>query len=223
MLISFFIFIANYYHYHYNNIVIENYSHCFGGLFMDYFQHFEQLLAFHSAPTLAGIKTGSLISINKQKLKNFQQIKQKYSKCLKCSNVYMFTVSDSTNYRLLLIYNKDKLRQLLSQKSIQEFLQSYGYKDFTNILACLRYLKIRMLLQKGFPHEIGIFLGYPLADVKGFIKNNGQNFKCCGPWKVYADLAAAEKLFSQYAQCSQRFCKCLANGFSLEDIIGQAV
>ncbi len=190
---------------------------------MENFQHFEQLLAFHCAPTLAGIKVSSLVSINKQKLKDFHQIRQKYSKCLKCNNVYMFTVSESTNYRLLLIYNKDKLKQLLGQEAIQKFLGTYGYSDFSNILDCLRYLKIRMLLQKGFPHEIGIFLGYPLDDVRGFIKNNGQNFKICGPWKVYSDLPAAEELFSKYAKCSQKFCKYLANGFNLEYIMKQAV
>ena len=38
-----------------------------------------------------------------------------------------------------------------------------------------------------FPHEIGIFLGYPLADVAGFIRNKGRNCKCIGTWKVYGD------------------------------------
>ena len=26
-----------------------------------------------------------------------------------------------------------------------------------------------------FPHEMGIFLGYPLGDVKGFIEHHGRN------------------------------------------------
>ncbi|WP_196593580.1 DUF3793 family protein [Pectinatus sottacetonis] len=186
---------------------------------MGSFDQFEHLLAFHCAPTLAGIKAGNLISINKNKLNNFRQIQQKYQKCLKCNDVYMFTVSDSLHYRLILIYHKPILKQLLSKKEIKNFLQTYGYKDFNNVLSCLRYLKVRMLLQKGFPHEIGIFLGYPLPDVQGFIKNNGQNFKFCGQWKVYSDTEAAEKLFSQYTKCCHRFCRYLANGMHLENIM----
>ena len=32
----------------------------------------EKMLAFHGAPTLEGIKSGSLISFNKQRIKNCQ-------------------------------------------------------------------------------------------------------------------------------------------------------
>lgn len=190
---------------------------------MESFKQFEHLLAFHCAPTLAGIKAGNLISINKNKINNFRQIQQKYKKCLSCNDVFMFTVSDSPNYRLLLIYHKANLHKILEDPDNQSFLKSFGYKNFTNILSCLRYLKIRMHLQKGFPHEIGLFLGYPLADVKGFIENNGQHFKCCGQWKVYSDIESAEKLFSQYTKCCNKFCSCLAAGKSLENIIEQAV
>ncbi|MDQ0203288.1 DUF3793 family protein [Pectinatus haikarae] len=190
---------------------------------MESFKKFEHLLAFHCAPTLAGIKSGNLISINKNKINNFRQIQQKYRKCLSCNDVFMFTVSDSQNYRLLMIYHKTNLAKILSEADNQTFLKSYGYKDFSSVISCLRYLKIRMHLQKGFPHEIGLFLGYPLPDVEGFIKNNGQNFKYCGQWKVYSDIESAERLFSQYTKCCTKFCSSLAEGKSLENIIETAV
>ena len=31
-----------------------------------------------------------------------------------------------------------------------------------------------------FPHEVGLFLGYPPEDVKGFIDHRANNFKCAG-------------------------------------------
>lgn len=91
--------------------------------------------------------------------------------------------------------------------------------EFKNLNQCLNYLKTRMSLQKGFPHEIGIFLGYPLEDVKGFIENSGRHFKICGQWKVYSDTKRAEKLFAKYAECSDRFCACLSQGQSIEDLV----
>ena len=39
-----------------------------------------------------------------------------------------------------------------------------------------------------FPHEIGVFLGYPLEDVVGFIRHRGKCFTCCGCWKSYGCL-----------------------------------
>jgi hypothetical protein len=52
-----------------------------------------------------------------------------------------------------------------------------------------------------FPHEIGVFLGYPLQDVKGFIENNGRNSKYTGLWKVYGDKAASIRMFEKYRKC----------------------
>ena len=47
----------------------------------------------------------------------------------------------------------------------------------------LRQLSRRLCCEADFPHEIGVFLGYPLTDVVGFIENQGRNFTCCGCWK----------------------------------------
>ena len=44
----------------------------------------------------------------------------------------------------------------------------------------LRQLSNRLCLEHDFPHEIGIFLGYPLEDVVGFIENQGKNYTCSG-------------------------------------------
>lgn len=42
----------------------------------------ETMLAFHGAPTLEGIKPGSLISFNKQRIKNCHLILKRYKKCV---------------------------------------------------------------------------------------------------------------------------------------------
>jgi hypothetical protein len=46
-----------------------------------------------------------------------------------------------------------------------------------------------------FPHEIGVFLGYPAEDVLGFIINEGRNYVCCRHWKVYHDIERAQEMF----------------------------
>lgn len=58
----------------------------------------------------------------------------------------------------------------LNQSGVKDFLADYGYKS-TDVDCCIKRLKSRLKNSDSFPHEIGIFLGYPLADVKGFIEN----------------------------------------------------
>lgn len=183
------------------------------------YDNVETMLAFHGAPTLEGIKPGSLISFNKQRIKNCQTILKRYKTCLACKGIYFFVLSETENWLLLFIYRQTVLNQVIKDRYIQEFLNDYGYVNFNNLKQCLCYLKTRMTLQKGFPHEIGIFLGYPLEDVKGFIKNNGRHFKLCGQWKVYSDTKRAEALFAQYAECVNRFCTYLSQGQSIENLV----
>ena len=57
------------------------------------------------------------------------------------------------------------------------FLESCGYESGdTDFL--LKQLSGRLCLEQDYPHEIGLFLGYPLADVVGFIENRGWNYTC---------------------------------------------
>ena len=53
-----------------------------------------------------------------------------------------------------------------------------------------------------FPHEIGVFLGYPLQDVIGFIENKGMNSKYTGLWKVYGDRDESMKMFAKFRKCT---------------------
>ncbi len=48
------------------------------------------------------------------------------------------------------------------------------------------------------PHEIGIFLGYPLKDVQDYIKYAGQKYLLNGYWKVYHDPIRALQTFQNY-------------------------
>ena len=54
-----------------------------------------------------------------------------------------------------------------------------------------------------FPHEIGLFLGYPCEDVKGFIENKASSAKCVGCWKVYGDADKAQKQFELFKKCAK--------------------
>ena len=81
--------------------------------------------------------------------------------------------------------------------------------------AALAHLKERLAGQEGFPHEIGLFLDYPLGDVIGFIENAGHNFKCSGCWKVYCNECEAVKLFARYKKCRDVYLRLWHQGRSV--------
>ena len=95
-----------------------------------------------------------------------------------------------------------------------EFLSGYGYTG-CEIRQCLNRLKERLKSSERFPHEIGVFLGYPLGDVIGFIQNEGRNCKCCGMWKVYDNENEAQKLFFKLQKCTNVYVQLFAQGRSI--------
>lgn len=94
---------------------------------------------------------------------------------------------------LILALNQPQSRRLLCQ-------EGYAEPTFENLPALLELLAKRMQ-QGSFPHEIGLFLGYPPEDVDGFIRHGGRRYRLAGPWKVYGSVARAKKLFGAYDAC----------------------
>lgn len=92
-----------------------------------------------------------------------------------------------------------------------------GYAG-TNLDGLLEQLARRLQTQPEFPHEIGVFLGYPLQDVIGFIKNQGQNFTCCGFWKSYGDPAEMQACFACYRRCIQTYMTLFEQGTPIEQL-----
>ena len=45
---------------------------------------------------------------------------------------------------------------------------------------------------------MGIFLGYPLEDVEGFIRYEGKESRYTGYWKVSGDVTQAKQIFQAY-------------------------
>lgn len=182
-------------------------------------RYFEKLLAIHCAPTLAGIKPASLLCCNRKYLHNKQEILAYYQLAFSNKGLSFFILSESPNYFALLVYRKKELTKILSSLTSRQLLMQFGYRENDDTQDVLNHLKTRMTLNKTFPHEIGLFLGYPLTDVIGFIENKGQNFKLSGYWKVYGDVEQARCIFNQYTQCSNEYCRCFDCGKAITDIV----
>lgn len=175
----------------------------------------EEKMVRYAAPTLAGYKVANLMNLPKS-ICNAKDL-QYCRKCLAFSGIDIQVLLERTDCRLIYLYRSSALNKLLKQKEIQDFLRIYGYSDFS-VSAALGRLSNQLSTKENFPHEIGIFLGYPLADVQGFILHQGKNAKLSGCWKVYGNEEEALRTFSLYTDCRNQLCAKFQQGASLTEL-----
>lgn len=172
----------------------------------------EQLLAFHCAPALAGIKPANLLCC---KTDDFSRVRTQFrdlARQLSGTDICIQVLCRCQKRVLILVYRRHKLVAHLDQPDYHTYLKKQGYPVGQGLNTVLQHLARAIQNECGFPHEIGAFLGYPLEDIQGFIRHRGQNYRLCGYWKVYGDPDRAQLLFARYTSCRNGLCRQLARG-----------
>ncbi len=177
----------------------------------------EDYLIFYASPTLACLKTASLFNVKRIPLNKLEAQIDILNKQFKTKGLYLTILKKSNNNALVYLYRKTLLNQDLLRPGVNEFLKAYGY-EYNNADRAIESLKQRFNHDEAFPHEIGIFLGYPLEDVIGYIQNSGKNSKCCGFWKVYGDDKSAEKKFLKLDKCRSIYNRLWKKGCSIHKL-----
>lgn len=174
----------------------------------------EKDLIVHCAPTLAGIKCAGLFNhyyaSPNGAIKELSGISQKLS----AKGVQIEALTWRKEAVLIYLYRPTLVERQLRKPGVRELLQKYDYPS-EGITEYLQQLKKRIRENQCFPHEIGIFLGYPLEDVIGFIENRGKNCKYCGFWKVYCNEEETKKYFTRLEKCNSIYSQIFAAGRSL--------
>ena len=80
----------------------------------------------------------------------------------------------------------------------------------------LDYLAVRY--RKICPHEIGVFLDYPLHDVKAFAGCDRQKCILTGYWKVYAEEKNALRRFREFDYSKYQILCALFDGVSPKQV-----
>lgn len=179
----------------------------------------EYTIVRHCAPTLAGLKTGSLIVVFYEDENQLHRDIKEMNKAHGKKGLSFVLFSAYGGRALVYIYRPKKLASDLDKKESREILSRLGYGKCLEMESCIKRLSCKIRGCKDFPHEVGLFLGFPPEDVKGFIECRGKAFKMCGSWKVYGDTKTAKKLFREYKSCTCRYLDSLASGKSLEELI----
>jgi len=160
----------------------------------------ERYLIEHCSPTLASLKTASLFTVQYEIHSNLLSQLREWNLLLGKKGVSLRLVRFTGKTALIYVYRWHRLERDLQKPGVAEFLAHYGYESLDPDYAVER-LSAQLMAGGEFPHEIGLFLGYPLGDVIGFIENAGQNSKCSGCWKVYCNECEAIKAFARFRKC----------------------
>ena len=178
----------------------------------------ENDIAFHSAPTLLGVKCANLISFDRSEQAMSEYFRE-FADKLSDSGLCAVRLCKCRKRTLVYIYNEKMLAAWLSMPQVHNLLSEYGYTSDMSIEKKLHRLSLRFGCGS-FPHEIGAFLGYPVEDIRGFISNRGRNCLLCGYWKVYENAEKAQQTFKTYDRCREILFDRLKTGLNLFQAVG---
>ncbi|OGO78102.1 MAG: hypothetical protein A2Y23_12170 [Clostridiales bacterium GWB2_37_7] len=161
------------------------------------------------APVLTGAKPAEILSFpNNEKHKaRLASIKT----CIKLNSKLSFNeFSYCTKCTKLLIYNPNILDETLRDKRNIRFLIEQGYPREYSMDAFIKELMFKM--QNGIiPDEIGVFLGYPLKDVMGFIGHASLKLTKVNGWRVYGDPRISDKKYNDFMEAKESIKKMLVH------------
>ncbi len=175
----------------------------------------EAALVAYCSPTLAGLKLASLYRFTPEDASAFAQDLLRWQTWFPKRGLELRILARRERSWLMYLYRPGLLEEALCAPDAAALLRGFGYDTDGGMAALLQQLSARFQALGTTPHEIGIFLGYPLADVVGFIENKGRNYTCSGCWKSYGDPEQARRRFSLYHACTDCYRRRFARGSSV--------
>lgn len=147
-------------------------------------------------PVLIGSKPSEIINIPNHDINRDSKLEDinKYFK--QCKKINFIIIDNNRGLKVLFI-NKYSLEKKLECKKTQNFLKFLGYPSDVCPDSYLDHLVMKLRCDN-FPDEIGIFLGYPLKDVVGFMGYGKNRFYNTKYWRVYGDPVPSEEIYSKF-------------------------
>ncbi len=176
-------------------------------------------MALQCAPVIMDIKISNMLIVDRN---DKEKVKDTF--CETAISFYILYMSDRK--AVFLIYDWDKLVVYLRRKENQRLLRILGYHEYDPVgllMELSRRYQGYMQNIRGFPHELGILLGYPIEDVMGFIVHQGQNPLYTGYWKVYGNLEEKLILFEQYKKAKECVIRLIAQGASIKQLLNPEI
>ena len=128
----------------------------------------EEVLVNHCSPTLAGLKTANMFVCDFASDRELREDMRFWNLRLSERGVRMLSLRYRHSRALIYVYRPSMLETDLKNAQADRLLKEKGYCTDTSDQAIAGLIS-RLTANGEFPHEIGLFLGYPPEDVQGFI------------------------------------------------------
>ena len=126
---------------------------------------------------------------------------------------------------MLLLYADSLSDEFLTRPEVRKIFIQQGYSDFAFQQLLTKFAKryeSYLTGTCGFPHEMGLFLGYPPEDVAGFMDHKGRDCLYTGDWKVYEHPLEKIELFHRFDKAREGLLRLIARGFDLAELLKYA-
>ncbi len=177
----------------------------------------DDLVVRFCAPTLAGLKTASMFSCGYGSREELKRDIREMNLRLSGKGLRVLPLRYQEGKALIYLYRPRRLEGDLADPEAARLLSAMGYPTGCSG-RCLAKLVRKLQTDGAFPHEIGLFLGYPPEDVDGFIRYGAAHCKCVGCWKVYGDEEKARRTFQRYRRCTADYCARMRQGAPVEQL-----
>ena len=146
--------------------------------------------------------------------------------CLYRSDIYVILGLDYIELKveesssLVLFYNPSALASALAEKGNRQWLARLGYPEAGTAAEYLSELR-RRFSRNSIPHEVGVFIGYPLKDVEGFMRRlpatplHGRH----GAWRIYGDVRESLARMNRYEREEAAAADILLSAGGVDDFI----
>ena len=173
-------------------------------------------MVLQCAPLFTGLKVSNLLIVPAKKGNLVREILGETEICIRKLTEFKGRIT-------YILFRRSALEAWISEEDNRRFLAESGYEgcSLDSILNKIEHRYCTYVREnREFPHEIGILLGYPAEDVKGFVANEGRNCLCSGYWKVYEHPSEKKRLFQRFDQAKKTLLKAVSMGVEIQSVIG---
>lgn len=162
-------------------------------------ESFQMNMILQTAPVLKKVKASCMFTVPTSYTK---MVKSLFAR----TSLRVRVLCRGANRDVLLVYREEALEAYVNRKENRAFLRQFGYGEgtldaFLTLLG--EHVSRYYNREHAYPHEMGIFLGYPLEDVRGFFLHEGKDSLLTGYWKVYSDVEQAKRTFRLYDEAKE--------------------
>lgn len=114
-----------------------------------------------------------------------------------CSRITYRIITTHDGGKRVLFINEKSMEKVLVNKRCINFLKFVGYSSDYELNDYMDELVFRLQSEE-FPHEIGVFLGYPLKDVLGFMGYGKNELVEVRNWRIYGDKEISYEVYNNF-------------------------